>query len=286
MRWQGRRRSSNVEDLRGSSGNRALRVGGGLSGIGVLIALAYLFLGGNPAEVGRIFQGAPSYSVESGQELTEAEKEMGEFVSTVLADLEDVWQKEFRQMGLTYEEPALVLFSGAVETAAGYASASTGPFYSPADSKVYIDLTFFEEMQRQLNAPGDFALAYVLAHEVGHHVQNLLGINEKVMSQRNRMSEKEFNRLLVRLELQADFLAGVWAHYARQIPDYLEATDIEEGLNAASAVGDDRIMKQSQGYVVPDAFTHGTSEQRVRWFRKGLETGDINQGDTFGAARL
>ena len=189
-------------------------------------------------------------------------------------------------MGKTYVKPKLVLFSGQTESACGYASAASGPFYCPGDSKVYIDLLFFEDMQRELNAPGDFALAYVVAHEIGHHVQNLLGINDQVMARRGRMSEKEFNKLSVRMELQADFLAGVWAHYANQEGNFLEQGDIEEGLNAASAVGDDRIMKQSQGYVVPDAFTHGTSEQRVRWFRKGFETGDIRQGDTFNAAVL
>lgn len=267
-------------------GGRAIRIGGGLSGLGVVIALAYVILGGNPSDIIQVFQGDQPYSVDSGHVLTEKEKEMGDFVSTVLADIENVWRDQFQQMGLTYQEPTLVLFSGEVSTAFGYASASTGPFYSPEDSKVYIDLTFFEDMQRRLGAPGDFALAYVLAHEVGHHVQNLLGTNEKVMAQRDRMREKDFNKLMVRMELQADFLAGVWAHYAKEIPDYLEETDIEEGLNAASAVGDDRIMKQTQGYVVPDAFTHGTSEQRVRWFRKGLDTGDINQGDTFGASSL
>ncbi len=211
---------------------------------------------------------------------------MGDFVSTVLKDIEDVWQARFQEMGKTYVKPKLVLFSGQTESACGYASAASGPFYCPGDSKVYIDLLFFEDMQRELNAPGDFALAYVIAHEIGHHVQNLLGINDQVMARRGRMSEKEFNKLSVRMELQADFLAGVWAHYANQEGNFLEQGDIEEGLNAASAVGDDRIMKQSQGYVVPDAFTHGTSEQRVRWFRKGFETGDIRQGDTFNAAVL
>jgi len=267
-------------------GGRAIRIGGGLSGLGVIIALAYVILGGNPSDIIQVFHGDQPYSVDSGHVLTEKEKEMGDFVSTVLADIENVWRDQFQQMGLTYQEPTLVLFSGEVSTASGYASASTGPFYSPEDSKVYIDLTFFEDMQRRLGAPGDLALAYVLAHEVGHHVQNLLGTNEKVIAQRDRMREKDFNKLMVRMELQADFLAGVWAHHAKEIPDYLEETDIEEGLNAASAVGDDRIMKQTQGYVVQDAFTHGTSEQRVRWFRKGLDTGDINQGDTFGASSL
>ncbi|MFO7732868.1 MAG: neutral zinc metallopeptidase [Candidatus Aminicenantes bacterium] len=283
MRWQGRRKSDNVEDRRGISG-RGLAVGGGLGG--VVVVILYLLLGGNPGEITRSLQLDQPYATGAGQPLSERDKEMGDFVSVVLADIEDVWRAEFQKMGRTYVEPKLVLFSGQVDSACGFAGASTGPFYCPGDSKVYIDLSFFEDMQRRLGAPGDFALAYVLAHEVGHHVQNLLGINDQVMSQRGRLSERDWNRLMVRMELQADFLAGVWAHNARQITGYLEEGDIEEGLNAASAVGDDRIMKQTQGYVVPDAFTHGTSEQRVRWFRKGLETGDIRQGDTFGAANL
>lgn len=283
MRWQGRRKSDNVEDRRGISG-RGLAVGGGLGG--VVVVILYLLLGGNPGEITQSLQLDQPYATGAGQPLSERDKEIGEFVSVVLAGIEDVWRAEFQKMGRTYVEPKLVLFSGQVDSACGFAGASTGPFYCPGDSKVYIDLSFFEDMQRQLGAPGDFALAYVLAHEVGHHVQNLLGINDQVMSQRGRLSERDWNRLMVRMELQADFLAGVWAHNARQITGYLEEGDIEEGLNAASAVGDDRIMKQTQGYVVPDAFTHGTSEQRVRWFRKGLETGDIRQGDTFGAANL
>jgi predicted metalloprotease len=203
-----------------------------------------------------------------------------------LADTEDVWRSTFSEAGQQYREPTLVLFTDQVQSACGFAGAATGPFYCPGDEKVYLDLSFFEEMQQQLGAQGDFALAYVVAHEVGHHVQKLLGIMDQVMSRQGQVSEREFNQLQVRLELQADFLAGVWAHYARQAAGYLEAGDIEEGLNAASAVGDDRIQRRQQGYVVPDAFTHGTSEQRVRWFKKGLESGDINQGDTFGAAVL
>ena len=187
----------------------------------------------------------------------------------------------FRQAGRAYREPRLVLFSDRVSSACGYAGAASGPFYCPGDEKVYLDLAFFEEMQRKLGAPGDFALAYVIAHEVGHHVQNQLGIFDQVMSRRGRMDERDFNRLMVRLELQADFLAGVWTHHAQRMANILEQGDIEEGINAAAAVGDDRIQRQTQGYVVPDAFTHGTSEQRVRWFRKGYETGDMDQGDTF-----
>jgi hypothetical protein len=284
MRWQGRRQSDNVEDRRGISG-RGMAVGG-VGGLGIVIAILYFLLGGNPADIPQTIQVDEPAATGAGEPLSAKDKEMGEFVSTVLASIEDVWSERFRDMGRTYVAPKLVLYSGQVDSACGYAGASSGPFYCPGDSKVYIDLSFFEQMQRQLNAPGDFALAYVIAHEVGHHVQNLLGINDQVMAQRGRMSEKDFNKIMVRMELQADFLAGVWAHFANLEAGFLESGDVEEGMNAASAVGDDRIMKQSQGYIVPDAFTHGTSEQRVRWFKKGFTTGDIDQGDTFGAALL
>jgi len=251
---------------------------------GLIIVALYFLLGGNPEEVMQSLQTqGPASSTTAAEPLSEKDKELGDFVSVVLADTEDVWRSTLSESGQAYREPALVLFTHQVQSACGFAGAATGPFYCPGDEKVYLDLSFFDEMQQQLGAPGDFALAYVIAHEVGHHVQKLLGIMDQVMSRRGRVSEREFNELQVRLELQADFLAGVWAHYARQAAGYLEAGDIEEGLNAASAVGDDRIQRQQQGYVVPDAFTHGTSEQRVRWFKKGLETGDINQGDTFGA---
>jgi len=284
MKWQGRRQSDNVEDRRGISG-RGMAVGG-VGGLGIVIAILYFLLGGNPADIPQTMQVDPPAATGAGEPLSAKDIEMGNLVSTVLASIEDVWRERFRAEGNTYVAPKLVLFSGQVNSACGYAGASSGPFYCPGDSKVYIDLSFFEQMQRQLNAPGDFALAYVIAHEVGHHIQNLLGINDQVMAQRGRLSEKEFNRLSVKMELQADFLAGVWAHYANLEPGFLESGDVEEGMNAASAVGDDRIMKQSQGYIVPDAFTHGTSEQRVRWFKKGFTTGDINQGDTFNAAVL
>jgi predicted metalloprotease len=284
MRWQGKRMSENVEDRRGIGG-RGLAVGGGVGGVVILVL--YLLLGGDPSEITQNLQVDGSTSSSgAGQALSQKDKEMGDFVSVVLADIENVWREQFKQMGETYREPKLVLFSGQVESACGYASAASGPFYCPGDSKVYIDLSFFEEMQRKLGAPGDFAQAYVIAHEVGHHVQNLLGINDEVMSKRNQMSERDFNQVLVRMELQADFLAGVWAHYAQRATDLIEKGDIEEGLNAAAAVGDDRIMRRTQGYVVPDAFTHGTSEQRLRWFKKGLETGDVRQGNTFSAANL
>jgi predicted metalloprotease len=205
-------------------------------------------------------------------------------VRVVLKETEDVWNREFAQLNRQYEEPTLVLFSGMVESACGNASSASGPFYCPSDHKVYIDLSFYDELQN-LNATGDFAMAYVVAHEVGHHVQNLLGISEKVQAERGRLSETEYNKLSVKLELQADFLAGVWAHHTQKLQNVIEPGDIEEALNAANAIGDDRLQKQSRGYVVPDAFTHGTSAQRMYWFKKGFETGDIRQGDTFNSVQ-
>ncbi len=284
MRWQGRRQSGNVEDRRGIGGKQ-IAVGGGLGGLVIVVLL--LLLGGNPDEVMQTLQtegtGSPA---AAGRPLSEEEKALGDFVAVVLADTEDVWGEVFRQAGRDYRQPRLVLFSDQVSSACGLTGAASGPFYCPGDEKVYLDLSFFEEMQRRLGAPGDFALAYVIAHEVGHHVQNQLGIFDQVMSQRGRVDERAFNRLMVRLELQADFLAGVWTHHAQRMADILERGDMEEGINAAGAVGDDRIQRRTQGYVVPDAFTHGTSEQRVRWFRKGYETGDIDRGDTFNAPDL
>ena len=279
MRWLGRRMSANVEDRRGIGGKQ-IAVGGGLGGLVVVILL--LLLSGNPDEVVQTLQteetGSPT---GTGQPLNEKDREMGDFVSVILADTEDVWGGLFRQTGNEYREPRLVLFTDQVSSACGYAGAASGPFYCPGDERVYLDLGFFEEMQRKLGAPGDFALAYVIAHEVGHHVQKQLGTFDQVMSRQGRMDERDFNRLMVRLELQADFLAGVWTHHAQRMANILEQGDIEEGINAAGAVGDDRIQQQTQGYIVPDAFTHGTSEQRIRWFRKGYETGDVGQGDTF-----
>ena len=285
MRWQGRRQSDNVEDRRGIGG-KGLAVGGGIGGL--IIVVLFVLLGGNPDEVMQSLQTTETAvpPTTAGQPLSEKDKEMGEFVSVVLADVEDVWNARFQELGQDYREPRLVLYTGTVDSGCGFSGAASGPFYCPEDEKVYLDLSFFEDMQRQLGAPGDFALAYVIAHEVGHHVQNLLGINDQVMAQRGRVSEREFNQLMVRMELQADFLAGVWAHYARQATDFLERGDLEEGINAAGAVGDDRIQRQTQGHVVPDAFTHGSSEQRIRWFRKGLESGDIRQGDTFNTRDL
>jgi hypothetical protein len=278
MLWKGRRQSDNVEDRRGVSG-RQVAVGGGLGAIA--LAVIVLLLGGNPQEVMQNLQTAPAAGQEQAQALTQEEKELGEFVGVILADTEDVWNQIFRQQGETYREPKLVLFSNTTDSACGFAQSASGPFYCSGDEKVYIDLGFFQEMQQRLGARGDFAWAYVIAHEVGHHVQNLLGVLPQANERMQRASREEANRTLVRLELQADFLAGVWAHHAQRLKGLLEQGDIEEGLNAASAVGDDRIMKQQQGPVVPDAFTHGTSEQRVRWFSKGLQTGDIRQGDTF-----
>jgi predicted metalloprotease len=223
--------------------------------------------------------------VTSNYEETAEENELAQFVSVVLAETEDVWTELFRQENLNYKYPKLVLYSGSVQSACGFSSAATGPFYCPGDYKLYIDLSFYDELRTKFKAPGDFAMAYVVAHEVGHHVQTLLGINEKVMALRSRLSEKDFNKYLVRLELQADYLAGVWAYYAERI-NLLEEGDLEEALNAASAVGDDRIQKSMQGYIVPESFTHGTSEQRKKWFYKGFNSGNLSDGDTFSAENL
>ncbi|TFG79944.1 MAG: metalloprotease [Chrysiogenales bacterium] len=283
MLWKGRRQSQNIEDRRGSSG-RKVALGGGLGVLAVTIIV--LLLGGNPEEVMQNLQTAPASGQEQTRALTAEEKEMGDFVAVVLADTEDVWNGIFRQNEGEYREPKLVLFSGATDSACGFAQSATGPFYCPGDEKVYIDLNFFQEMQRRLGARGDFAWAYVIAHEVGHHVQNLLGVMEQMQEKQHSLSRQDYNRYLVRLELQADFLAGIWAHHAQRLKNILETGDIEEGMNAAAAVGDDRIMKREQGYVVPDAFTHGTSAQRLRWFTLGFKTGDISRGDTFAAREL
>ncbi len=281
MRWLGRRESSNVEDRRGGGTSRKV-VGGGVGTI-FIVLLIYL-LGGDPSSFLNM-QGGEQSSVGTYQG-TQQEDELAKFVAVVLGDTEDIWNHLFQQAGRTYREPKLVLYSEAVQSACGFSSAATGPFYCPGDERVYLDLSFFQDMLKRLNAEGDFAMAYVVAHEVGHHVQNLLGITDRMMELRNQLSQRDFNQYMVRLELQADFLAGVWAHHAERMSKILEEGDIEEAMNAASAVGDDRIQKQTQGYVVPDAFTHGTSEQRMRWFYKGFQTGDINQGDTFSAKNL
>lgn len=287
MLWQGRRQSSNIEDRRGMSG-KGIAVGGGI-GTMVLAAIIYL-LGGDPSEI--INSTPTSVSTEQTSAGKSADDASSQFVGVVLADTEDIWSKLFSDMNRQYTEPTLVFFTQATQSGCGFASQASGPFYCPADSKIYIDLSFFQEMKEQFNAAGDFAQAYVLAHEVGHHVQHLLGITTKVDAQRGRLNEKEMNQLSVKLELQADFLAGVWAHYEAQKEDpqlnksIIQPGDIEEALNAANAIGDDRLQKQSQGYVVPDAFTHGTSAQRIAWFKKGYETGDIRQGDTFNDPAL
>ena len=288
MRWQDREQSTHVEDRRRATPGK-IALGGGLGTIALLVIM--MLMGADPkALLDMAAQSQQGAGVQTGPEAgapaSPEQDEAARFVSVVLADTEKVWQELFRQAGKTYAEPQLVLFSGRVQSACGLASAASGPFYCPADQKVYIDLDFFRELKEQFRAPGDFAQAYVLAHEIGHHVQKQLGTTEMVDSMRGRVSEAEYNRFSVMLELQADFLAGVWAHHAERKWRILEAGDVEEALNAATAIGDDRIQKQAQGYVVPDSFTHGTSAQRLRWFRKGLESGDLNQGDTFSAREL
>jgi predicted metalloprotease len=284
MRWQNERRSENVEDRRGVPA-AGIAVGGGLGAV-ILVVVA-LFLGADPRQVLNLLQNnqqaAPN---QAGRPVDPAEDKLADFVKVVLGETEDVWTDLFRKMNKEYKDPTLVLFKNGVNSACGNASAAVGPFYCPADQKVYIDLAFYQELKDRFHAPGEFAEAYVIAHEIGHHVQNLLGISDKVHAQQSRASKQEANELSVRLELQADFLAGVWAHHLHENRQILEAGDVEDGLRAASAIGDDRLQRESQGYVVPDSFTHGTSKQRVRWFRKGLETGDIAQGDTFGTDEL
>ena len=282
MLWQGRRESENLEDVRGSGGRR-LAVGGGIGG--VILVVIYLLLGGDPMAL--LDSQQQAQLSQPGQIDNQAPRdEASKFVAVVLADTEDAWNEIFRQMGRQYEEPKLVLFTDLTQSGCGFASGASGPFYCPEDRRVYIDLGFYRLLQQRLGAGGDFAQAYVIAHEVGHHVQNLLGISDRVQAARGRVSESEYNRLSVRLELQADFLAGVWARYADRVKRVVEAGDIEEAMRAASAVGDDRLQRSARGYVVPDSFTHGSSEQRVRWFRRGYETGDLRQGDTFNAADL
>lgn len=280
MRWKGRRESSNVEDRRGMSPKGI--VGGGIGTI--VIVVVVLLLGGDPTS---ILQNVPLNDQTASSNYTETaeDKELAKFVSVVLAETENIWSNIFKEKEAIYREPKMVLFNGRVESACGIAGSSTGPFYCSGDEKLYIDLSFYNELQKRFKAPGDFAMAYVIAHEVGHHIQKLTGIMDKMDELRSQLSEEEYNRYSVRLELQADFYAGVWAHYTQQ-QDILESGDLEEALNAAGAVGDDNIQKQSQGYIVPESFTHGTSEQRKRWFYKGFTTGDMMQGDTFSAGDL
>ena len=275
MKWIGRRESSNVDDRRGISGG-GLAAGGGV--VGIIIYLIYSFLGGDP---GQLPQSIPQSQTPLSSEQQAADDERAKFVKVVLADTEDVWNKLFSDKGSDYSEPTLVLFRDGVASACGSASSASGPFYCPLDNKLYIDLSFYQELQERFNAPGDFSMAYVVAHEVGHHIQNLMGTADKVSRMRQQVDEKEGNRYSVMLELQADFYAGVWAHHAQRMKNILESGDIEEALSAANAIGDDRLQKQATGQVVPDAFTHGTSAQRMYWFKKGYETGDINQGNTF-----
>ena len=281
MKWKGRAKSSNVEDRRGRGvGGAAI---GGLGGFGIIIMIIYALLGGNPGDIMQSID--PGQTQNVPYEATQEEEELAEFVSVVLADTEVVWNDIFADLGKEYNEPKLVLFTGSVQSACGVAGASTGPFYCPGDKNVYIDLSFYNELKTQFKAPGDFAMAYVIAHEVGHHIQNELGIIAQMDEIRGKVSKEEYNKYNVRLELQADYLAGVWANHV-QGQNLLEEGDLEEALTAASAVGDDRIQMQSQGYVVPDSFTHGTSEQRKRWFYKGYEAGDLSQWDTFTANEL
>jgi predicted metalloprotease len=279
MQWKGRRESENVEDQRTLTPGR-VAAGGGV-GI-LLIALVTYFLGGDPQAVLQLLQNNPQVPGQQGAQLADpAQDELVRFVKVVLADTEDVWREQFRKLGKVYREPHLVLFSGQVESACGFADAAVGPFYCPPDEKVYLDLSFFEELKTRFRAPGEFAQAYVIAHEIGHHVQKQLGISDQVNAQRQRLSKAEYNRLSVRLELQADFLAGFWAYHAQKTKHLLEPGDLEAALRAANAIGDDRLQKQARGYVVPDSFTHGTSAQRIRWFRLGFETGDFSRMDTF-----
>lgn len=280
MLWQGRRQSSNVEDRRGI-GAGGLAIGGGV--IGVIAIIINLLMGGDPSQIPELLPQQQSQPLSPEQQA--ADDERAQFVKVVLAETEDVWNNLLQKKGRDYPEPTLVLFRDVVQSGCGNASAASGPFYCPPDQKLYIDLSFYEEMQNRFNAPGDFAMAYVVAHEVGHHVQNLLGTTDKMSRERQQLSEREYNRLSVKLELQADFFAGVWAHYANRAK-ILEPGDIEEALSAANAIGDDRLQKQSQGTVVPDAFTHGTSEQRMYWFKKGFETGDPDKGNTFSDPSL
>ncbi|HZF99554.1 MAG TPA: neutral zinc metallopeptidase [Chitinophagales bacterium] len=278
MRWGGLRGSGNVEDRRGMGG--PMMIGGGLLGV---VALVINFLMGGEIDMSQIQQqgGAPMSQQEQA-----AQEELAQFVSVVLAETEDVWNAVFSQQGADYPEPKLVMFSRSTQSGCGFASAASGPFYCPADQKVYIDLSFYNELKNRFGADGDFAMAYVIAHEVGHHIQTVTGTSEKIQQLRQRLSEEEYNRYSVAMELQADFLAGVWAHHEQKMKNTLEPGDLEEALKAAAAIGDDQIQMKNQGYTVPESFTHGTSEQRMYWFKRGYQTGDISQGNTFAELGL
>ena len=282
MRWEGSRKSSNVEDRRGMRVGRGVKTGG----IGmVLLALVAMYFGVDPSVIleqvapSQMSTEAPGGSLPGSQ--GQPDDPLAEFVAVVLADTEDTWNELFRQSGEAYQEPTLVLFTDAVDSACGYAQAAVGPFYCPADQKIYIDLGFYRDLKERHQAPGDFAQAYVIAHEIGHHVQNLLGISGQVQQRRSQVSQAEANQLSVRLELQADCLAGLWAHHAQRSRQILAQGDIDEALNAASAIGDDRLQSQTRGYVSPDSFTHGSSKQQVAWFTRGIETGELAQCNTF-----
>ncbi|UZR97889.1 KPN_02809 family neutral zinc metallopeptidase [Chondrinema litorale] len=284
MRWKGRKQSSNVDDRRG---RRMLGGTKGKFGIGtIIVILIAMYFGQDPMQIlQQVNTGASPQRTE--QDADTENDELAQFVAVVLQDTEDVWNKIFaEELNRDYKEPTLVLFTGSVNSACGSASAATGPFYCSADEKLYIDLSFYQDLKERFGAPGDFAMAYVVAHEVAHHVQNELGLTDKVHSQRSSLSQEEYNKLSVKLELQADFFSGVWANHAQEMKNILEEGDIEEALQAANAIGDDRLQMQAQGYVVPESFTHGTSAQRVSWFKKGYTTGDIQQGDTFNSSAL
>ncbi len=297
MRWKGRRQSSNVEDRRGSGGRgiprRAGKVTGGMGIIGIVVAVVIYLAGGDPSALWNSSSGGSSVSTQSrpatkAPQGSKREEELKDFVSVVLQDTEDAWDKIFKEQvkGGAYQDPTLVIFDQQVNSACGLANAGTGPFYCPGDDRVYLDLSFGDELKYNFGADGDFALAYVVAHEVGHHVQNLLGTLQDVQRQKSRSSEEGKNALQVRVELQADFYAGVWAHYTQKMKNVLDTGDLQEAINAAQAVGDDRIQKRSRGYVVPESFTHGTSAQRARWFKKGYQSGRLAEGDTFSANSL
>lgn len=306
MRWRGQRQSNNVEDRRGMSSPSPLGLGGGGGGllnllpmvfklfgvkggiVAVLAIGAYGLLSGNLGSMLGSGSGGESLSTGGAQPVKQsaAEQELVNFVSVVLADTEETWDQLFSKMGQQYEKPNLVLFRGATKTACGYGQAAMGPFYCPADHKVYIDLSFYDDLKKRFKAPGDFAQAYVIAHEVGHHVQTLLGISQKVQKAKASLDEVGGNKLSVRQELQADCFAGIWAHNADRSRQLLESGDIEEGLTAASAIGDDRLQKQAKGYVSPDSFTHGSSAQRVKWFQMGFQSGDLKRCDTFSVKQL
>lgn len=279
MRWIGGRESTNVDDRRGISGG-GLAIGGGI--IGVIVVVLRLLLGGGGEDVQLPI---PGQTTEMTAEQKAADDQRAKFVKVVLGYTEDVWNELFANQGSDYKDPILVLFRGSVQSACGFASSASGPFYCPGDEQLYIDLSFYQELEERFQAPGDFAMAYVVAHEVGHHIQKLMGTSDKMARLRQQLSETEYNKYSVMLELQADFLAGVFAHHAQR-KNLLEPGDIDEALNAANAIGDDMLQKRSQGHIVPESFTHGTSQQRISWFKKGFESGDLRQGDTFNDPSL